>query len=179
MKAARISSYANHLASASRAVATILLTDRDVALPLEAGVAAVLHAAPGTLHVVDFFELPDNTAPADVPREGLRRQGVRHQAERDMATMFYFLALILTKLKPGGTYIEPEPSPLTVEDARWVLLQLGRHPAYRRHVVVAFTEDRTHLGMLEGKVAKLPAADYPGLDTTRIRDAVKRATGDI
>jgi hypothetical protein len=120
---------------------TVTISEKSGIEPLDKIATRML--MPGTFVVSDIFEVPDTTDELHIALLGMKRleDSARAQDERNMAISYYWNAMQLKKLAPGGTLANPKPAPLYGTQIEMVLLQLVKHPDYYGQTIMCIASD--------------------------------------
>lgn len=65
----------------------------------------------------------------------------QNEVSRNMALLFFWDAMAMQKLKPGGVCSATKPAPLSAGQIKDVFRQLRKHPVYDAHQVISISED--------------------------------------
>jgi hypothetical protein len=131
---------------------------------LKAGLTlADLHQPePGVLLIFDEFETDGDVAAATM--EAAARQAAQTEDESNLAIWYYWNAMQLTRLAPGGSLANPAPAPLSANMLISGMEQLRLHPAYQHQSVISISMDGDTVVMRsDGTVETMPpfTADDP------------------
>lgn len=98
----------------------------------------------GMLIVTDIFDAPDDAGMLEVTKVGMDRWSEADQMrESNMAVLYHWVVRYFTMTTRTGVIVTEHPAPLSSENVRLVLEQLGKHPGIGERTVVVTTEDMT------------------------------------
>lgn len=115
--------------------AMIVMRAQDMTMPPEE--VGRPDGVPGLI-IHDTWEMPDGELEAAIA-EAMMRADKREEAETHMATLYFWTAAWLTRMKEGAPIMTEKPNPLTRDDLVTVLQQLADHPDYNHHQVITLS----------------------------------------
>jgi hypothetical protein len=108
----------------------VVLGDALAMPPEEVGVPSGQDA----LVISDIFEMPDAELEEAIPVAMARAQA-REEIEGNMATLYFWNAVMLRRVRQGGVLLNPAPAPIPSNDIATVCRRLAEHPAYNRQTI--------------------------------------------
>lgn len=118
---------------------TMVVRASDMRVPLETLIEAP--PLPGGLITHSLFEMQGAPSIQEATMEALHRFEARANRERNMAILYFWDAMALRTVSPGGLLTPTQPAPLLADEIEPVLVQLAAHPNYIGQTVQVFSEE--------------------------------------
>jgi hypothetical protein len=117
---------------------------------------------PGAFTIIDVFDAPSTATIEAVTLTAHRRQQAARKDEMNMAVAYYWWAMWLPRLAPGGMIDASKPAPLSADQLAEVMRQITLHPTYRGNLIQAFDADGGSVRLEAGRVVKGGMPAMPG-----------------
>jgi len=130
---------------------TVTMRDIDLHPPFERTVKELCRPVPGLFFVVEIIDAEDALDVTAATNLAMQHWQECNQAERDMATLYYWDEAALAQVTPGGTLMATKPAPLTVKQIIYTLEMLAYSPLYRGQQIIAIAQDLQVVRMQGGK----------------------------